>query len=101
MTKTVVGILADVFYLSTFLMEGLFMNQYYVVLRTKEKDELMDVVGALSLEEAWAIARIRYEERMREGDSLFVFPAIGPLAFDENNRFVSNSGGNMKIMMKF
>jgi hypothetical protein len=100
MAKTIVGILADVFYLSTFLMEGLFMNQYYVVLRTKEKDELMDVVKALSLEEASAIAEIRYGEGMCEGDGLFVFPAIGPLAFDENNRFVSNSGGNMKIMIK-
>lgn len=76
------------------------MNQYYVVLRKKEKDELKDVVDALSLEEAFAIAKVRYEEGMLGTEGLFVFSAKKPITFNENNRFVSNSDGNKKIMIK-
>jgi Mg2+/Co2+ transporter CorC len=78
MTKTIVGILADVFLFNN-ISEGLFMNKYYVVLRTKEKDELLDVVDALSLEEAMAIAETRYEEQMEVRDGLFVFEVNSPL----------------------
>ncbi|WP_102694156.1 hypothetical protein [Rummeliibacillus pycnus] len=77
------------------------MNQYYVVLRTKEKDELKDVVDALSLDEALAIAKKRYEAGMNGGEKLYIFLAKGPISFDENNQFVCNTGGNLKIMIKF
>lgn len=83
------------------ISEGLFMNKYYVVLRTKEKDELLDVVDALSLEEAMAIAETRYEEQMEVRDGLFVFEVNSPLSFNEKNRFVRNSGGEMKILIRF
>ncbi|MGG3162155.1 hypothetical protein ABEO87_10905 [Geobacillus stearothermophilus] len=77
------------------------MNQYYVVLRTKERDELLDVVDALSLEEAMAIAKTRYEEQMEVRDGLFVFKVNGPLTFNEQNRFIRSGGGEMKILIRF
>ncbi|MDN4493090.1 hypothetical protein [Ureibacillus aquaedulcis] len=76
------------------------MNQYYVVIRKKEKDELKDGVGALSLEEAFAIAKVSYGEGMREKEGLFVFSAIEPITFDKNHRFINNSDGNIKICIK-
>lgn len=89
------------FFINNKFVGGIVMNQYYVVLRTKEKDELKDVVDALSLDEALAIAKTRYEAEMNGGEKLFAYSAKGPIAFDENNRFVSNTGGNMKIIIKF
>lgn len=75
------------------------MNQYYVVLRKKEKDELKDVIDALSLEEAFAIAKVRYGEEMRGKEGLFVFSAKEPITFDKNHRF-NNSDGDIKVSIK-
>jgi hypothetical protein len=83
------------FYLSTFLMEGLFMNQYYVVRRIKEKDEKFAVIDALSLDEANAIFEVRYKdfkETMQKGEAFFIFQANEPLTFDENHQVVFPKG---------
>ncbi|MBK3497180.1 hypothetical protein JFL43_20580 [Viridibacillus sp. YIM B01967] len=51
------------------------MKQYYVVLRQEEKDHLKDTIDALSLDEAFAVAKIRYQEEMGTEESLFVYAA--------------------------
>ncbi|MBT2687287.1 hypothetical protein J7I93_03730 [Bacillus sp. ISL-47] len=82
------------------------MNQmltYYVVLRTKEKDEQFAEVDALTLDEARAIFDIRFKadkEAMQEGDAFFIFEADKALEFDKNNRVVFPSG-KMVITHKF
>ncbi len=66
-------------------------EKYYVVKRTKEKDELYSTIDAASVEEVHAIFRIRYEReinQMEEGDAYYIFSEIGKLEFDENNRIV-------------
>ncbi|TRM10689.1 hypothetical protein FH966_02580 [Lentibacillus cibarius] len=71
------------------------MNQYYVVRRTKEKDEQFAVIDALSLDEADAIFKVRYkgyEETMQKGEAFYVFQSSEPLTYDENSRVVFPSG---------
>lgn len=68
------------------------MKQYYVVLRQEEKDNLKDTIDAPSLEEAFAIAKIRYQEEIGEDESLFVYSANDPFTLDENHRFINNDG---------
>lgn len=67
------------------------IEKYYVVRRTKEKDELYPMIEAASLDEVNAIFHIRYKEeinKMRKGDAFYIFSEKGKLQFDENNRLV-------------
>lgn len=74
------------------------MNQiqpYYVVRRTKEKDEQFALIDAMSLDEANAIFEVRHKddkESMVEGEAFFIFGADEELKFDENNRVVFPKG---------
>mgnify|MGYP001421935818 FL=1 len=73
------------------------MEQYIVVRRTKEKDEQFAVIDAMSLAEAKAILKVRYDnfdinnEEMQEED-FFIFKADGEIKYDENNRVVLKEG---------
>ncbi|TMN21877.1 hypothetical protein [Lentibacillus cibarius] len=73
------------------------MKQYYMVRTSDEKDEELGVVDALSLEEAHAIAKVRYQGKMNSGESLHVFQANEPLTFDAKNRFVFPAGEMMSV----
>jgi hypothetical protein len=98
------GILIDVFYLKN-PNGGNPMNQmktYYVVRRTKEKDEQFTMIDALSLDEANAIFEVRHKadkEAMKEGEAFLIFEADEALGFDKNNRVVFPSG-KMAIIHK-
>ncbi|MDR4887516.1 hypothetical protein RGU12_08065 [Fredinandcohnia sp. QZ13] len=82
------------------------MEQYLVVRRTKEKDEQFAVIDAMSLAEAKAILKVRYDnfdinnEEMQEED-FFIFKADGELKYDENNRVVLKEVGAMIIISKW
>lgn len=79
------------------------MEQYIVVRRTKEKDEQFAVIDAMSLAEAKAILKVRYDnfdinnEEMQEED-FFIFKADGEIKYDENNRVVLKEVGAMIII---
>ncbi|TXL68098.1 hypothetical protein FHP05_00140 [Cerasibacillus terrae] len=83
------------------------MQQYFVVRRTKEKDEQFAVIDAMSLAEAKAIFKVRYDdfditnEEMKEED-FFIFKADGELKYDENNRILlAEIVGGMAIISKW
>lgn len=98
------GILIDVFLYKN-LYGGKQMNQmkpYYVVRRTKEKDEQFAMIDALSLDEANAIFEVRHEadkEAMEQGEAFYIFQATEQLTFDENNR-IKFPPGRMAIIHK-
>lgn len=78
------------------------MEKYYVVKRTKEKDEQFTVIEAMSLDEANAIYEVRHKaekETMVEGEAFYIFHAKEQLAFDESNR-VKFPSGRMAIIHK-
>lgn len=67
------------------------IEKYYVVKRTKEKDELYSTIDAASLEEVNAIFHIRYKEeinKMQEGEAFYIFSEKGKLEFDEDHRLI-------------
>lgn len=64
------------------------MNKYYVVKSSEESDVKLGVIDALSLEEAHGIATIRYQKKMKSGETIYTFPENELLVFDENNRLV-------------
>lgn len=79
------------------------MQTYYVVKRTKEKDEEFTVIDAMSLDEASAIFGVRNnadKEAMEEGEAFYIFQVNGQLMFDENQRLVFPKG-NMSIINKW
>lgn len=98
------GISIDVFFIKN-PYGGKQMNQietYYVVRRTKEKDEQFAVIDAMSLDEANAVFEIRHEfnkEAMKEGEAFYIFEADEQLTFDENNR-IKFPSGRMAIIHK-
>ena len=62
------------------------IEKYYVVRRTKEKDELYSTIEAASLDEVNAIFHIRFKEeiiKMQKGDAFYIFSEKGELEFDE------------------
>lgn len=73
------------------------MKQYYVVRSTIEKDEEVEVIDALSLKEAHAIVKVRLQESMKKGETLYTFPAFEPVEYDENNRIILLSREVMSI----
>ncbi|MBB6447047.1 hypothetical protein [Bacillus benzoevorans] len=84
------------------------MNQmltYYVVKRTKEKDEQFAVIDAMSLGEAKAIFEVRYKvekEAMTEGEAFYIFQVKEQLIFDEKQRLVlPKSAGTMCSIKKW
>lgn len=82
------------------------MEQYFVVRRAKEKDEQFTVIEAMSLAEAKAIFKVRYDdlditnEEMKEED-FFIFKAAGDLKFDENNRVLLTEVEDMAMISKW
>lgn len=94
--KTIVTFLPMFFLLKT--NGGKQMNQlepYYVVRRTKDKDEQFAMIDALSLDEADAIFKVRYkgyEESMKAGDAYYVFQANELPVFDESHRIIFPRG---------
>lgn len=62
------------------------MEKYYVVKSNEKKDECLAIIQAQSLEEAFAISKVRYEESVSSGEVLLTFPAERKLAFDKNHR---------------
>ena len=82
------------------------MELYFVVRRTKEKDEQFAVIDAMSLAEAKAIFKVRYDdfdiknEEMKEED-FFIFKADRELKFNENNRVQLTEVGDMTIISKW
>lgn len=78
------------------------MKVYFVVRRTKEKDERFTMIDAFSLDEANAVFEVRHKadkEAMKEGEAFLIFEADETLNFDENNRTVFSSG-RMAIIHK-
>ncbi|MBT2641739.1 hypothetical protein J7I80_05850 [Bacillus sp. ISL-41] len=73
------------------------MQQYDVVRSTGERDEKIAVIDALSLEEAHAIAKVRFQESIKAGETLYTFQSVGTLKFDENDRFILPQGQMMSI----
>ena len=77
---------------------GKHMNQmepYYVVSRTKEKDEEFAVIEAMSLDEAKAIFEVRHKAdkgAMVKGEAFYIFHTDEPLRFDGKGQFVFPSG---------
>lgn len=69
----------------------IYIEKYYVVKRTEQKDELYSMIEAASLEEVNAIFHIRYKEeinKMKKGDAFYIFSEKGKLKFGENNRLI-------------
>ena len=67
------------------------MERYYVVSRTKEKDEEFAVIEAMSLNEASAIFEVRHKadkEAMMKGESFYIFHSDETLSFDVESRVV-------------
>ncbi|TXL68099.1 hypothetical protein FHP05_00145 [Cerasibacillus terrae] len=76
------------------------MEKFYVIKRTTGKDERFTVIDAMSLDEADAIFLVRHEEdkdAMKKGEEILIFEADGDLKFDENNRVVLPTKGEMII----
>ncbi|SES06866.1 hypothetical protein SAMN04487944_1172 [Gracilibacillus ureilyticus] len=83
------------------------MEQYFVVRRTEEKDEQFAVIDAMSLAEAKAIFKVRYDEfditneEIKE-ETFFIFKLDGDLKYDENNRvLLSEVVGDMAITSRW
>ncbi|MGY0694083.1 hypothetical protein ACW2QC_15095 [Virgibacillus sp. FSP13] len=82
------------------------MEQYFVVRRTEEKDEQFAVINAMSLAEAKAIFKVRYDdfditnEEMKE-ETFFIFKADGELKYDEINRVLLTEVGDMTIISRW
>ncbi|KPH76582.1 hypothetical protein AFL42_05660 [Oceanobacillus caeni] len=83
------------------------MEQYFVVRRTEEKDEQFAVIDAMSLAEARAIFKVRYDEfditneEIKE-ETFFIFKLDGDLKYDENNRvLLSEVVGDMAITSRW
>lgn len=66
------------------------MEKYYVVISMEERDELFATIDAMSLDEANAIFKIRYQEDIeRFGEvTFYIFSEKGKLEFDKNNRLI-------------
>lgn len=79
------------------------MSRYYVVRRTKEKDEEFAVIDALSLDEANASLKCVIKilkKPCKKGEAFFIFQANEPLTFDENHQVVFPKG-RMAMIHKF
>lgn len=66
------------------------MEKYYVVISMEERDELFATIDAMSLDEANAIFKIRYQEDIeRFGEvTFYIFSGKEELQFDKNNRLI-------------
>lgn len=73
------------------------VNQYYIIRSTDEKDEKVDEIAALSLEEAHAIAKVRFQVFMNSGETLHTIQANETLSFDENHRLNFPKGEMMSL----
>mgnify|MGYP001109709729 CR=1 FL=1 len=79
------------------------METYYVVRRTKNKDEEFAGIDAMSLDEANVIFEVRHKadkEALEVGEAFFIFQANEKLMFDENYRLVIPKG-SMSIIEKW
>ncbi|MFB4472739.1 hypothetical protein [Virgibacillus sp. SK37] len=79
------------------------MEKFYVIKRTTGKDEQFTVIDAMSLDEADAIFLVRHErdkDAMNKGEEFLIFQADGELKFDENNRVVLPTKGEMMLHRK-
>lgn len=89
--------LIDVFLFINQKLEVFSLKQYYVIRSTDCRDERLGVVDALSLEEAHAIVKVRFQESMQKGETLHTFQIVEPLSFDENHRLIFPDVAMMSI----
>ncbi|SOB90529.1 hypothetical protein SAMN05880501_101175 [Ureibacillus xyleni] len=76
------------------------MYQYYIIRSTDEQDEKVGVIDSFSLEEAHAVAKVRFQDSMNAGETLHTFQANETLSFDENHR-LNFPKGEMRSLSKW
>ncbi|NNU92434.1 hypothetical protein AB4J90_17410 [Geobacillus thermodenitrificans] len=71
------------------------MKKFYVIRSKKEMDVKEKIIKAFSLEEACEIVKEQYVDTLLEGETFYIFPFVGGLRYDENNRVVWPAEGEM------